>query len=127
MTTIALYSKRYIQVANSTKFTKENKMNTQIIKLTKEEQEIERNAENYKSVNGETLSKIEEIIKESAKKKNINIRISEGDLTKIKSRSLKDGIPYQTLISSILHKYLNGSLVDEAAVLYSIRMLNKAK
>ena len=47
------------------------------------------------------------------KNKRINIRISERDLTKLKSRSFEEGMPYQTLISSILHKYISGRLVEQ--------------
>jgi predicted DNA binding CopG/RHH family protein len=38
------------------------------------------------------------------KTKNINIRLSERDLFKIKSMAIEEGMPYQTLVSSILHK-----------------------
>lgn len=40
------------------------------------------------------------------KNKNINIRISLQDLLKLKSKAMEEGIPYQTLVSSILHKYV---------------------
>jgi predicted DNA binding CopG/RHH family protein len=43
------------------------------------------------------------------KKRNINIRLSEKDLHKLKVRAAEDGIPYQTLVSSVLHKFANGS------------------
>ena len=46
------------------------------------------------------------------KNKRINIRISERDLTKLKSKSVEEGMPYQTLISSVLHKYISGKLVE---------------
>lgn len=46
------------------------------------------------------------------KNKRINIRISEKDLAELKVKSLEEGMPYQTLISSILHKYISGKLVD---------------
>ncbi|MBX2809750.1 MAG: hypothetical protein KTR20_14085 [Cellvibrionaceae bacterium] len=49
------------------------------------------------------------------KDKRINIRISNRDLTAIQSRAAEEGIPYQTLVSSILHKYLSGSLQDLTA------------
>ena len=45
------------------------------------------------------------------KNKRINIRISEKDLTNLKAKSLEEGVPYQTLISSVLHKYISGKLV----------------
>ena len=46
------------------------------------------------------------------KNKRINIRISEKDLADLKVKSLEEGMPYQTLITSILHKYISGKLVE---------------
>lgn len=40
------------------------------------------------------------------KQKNINIRISEHDLLKIKSKALEEGLPYQTYLSSLIHKHI---------------------
>lgn len=40
------------------------------------------------------------------KTKNINIRISEHDLLRIKAKAVEEGIPYQTLVASIIHKYV---------------------
>ena len=39
------------------------------------------------------------------KSKNINIRLSEKDLQKIKSKAVTRGLPYQTLLSSLIHQY----------------------
>lgn len=44
------------------------------------------------------------------KNKRINIRISEKDLARLKAKSLEEGIPYQTLVSSLIHKYVSGKL-----------------
>lgn len=41
------------------------------------------------------------------KTKNINIRLSEKDIQKAKAKAAKDGIPYQTLLSSIIHRFVN--------------------
>jgi len=41
------------------------------------------------------------------KTRNINIRLSEKTLLGIKRKAVEEGIPYQTLVSSILHKYVN--------------------
>jgi predicted DNA binding CopG/RHH family protein len=49
------------------------------------------------------------------KDKRINIRISNRDLTAIQSKASEEGIPYQTLVSSIIHKYISGSLQDLTA------------
>jgi predicted DNA binding CopG/RHH family protein len=49
------------------------------------------------------------------KDKRINIRISEQDLTLIQKKAMEEGLPYQTLISSVLHKYVAGRLRESAA------------
>lgn len=46
------------------------------------------------------------------KNQQINIEISDRDLTELQRMALKEGMPYQTLVSSILHKYVSGSLYD---------------
>ena len=43
----------------------------------------------------------------------INIRLSQTDLEGIQVRAAQEGLPYQTLISSVLHKYVTGSLVTK--------------
>ncbi len=48
----------------------------------------------------------------SKKDKRINVRISNRDFMAIQSKALQQGIPYQTLVSSIIHKYISGSLKD---------------
>ena len=48
------------------------------------------------------------------KNKRINIRLSEKILNDLKAKSLEEGIPYQTLISSILHKFTSGKLVEKS-------------
>lgn len=44
------------------------------------------------------------------KDQRMNIRISKGDLNGIKAKAAEEGIPYQTLVASILHKYIAGNL-----------------
>jgi predicted DNA binding CopG/RHH family protein len=44
------------------------------------------------------------------KEKRINLRLTQKDYHQIQIKAIEEGIPYQTLISSIVHKYLNGSL-----------------
>jgi predicted DNA binding CopG/RHH family protein len=51
------------------------------------------------------------------KDKRVNIRISAKDLESIQIKALEEGIPYQTLISSLIHKYINGKLVDKEKVI----------
>ncbi len=47
------------------------------------------------------------------KDKRVNIRISGKDLDSLKVRALEEGIPYQTLMASVLHKYTEGRLVEK--------------
>lgn len=46
------------------------------------------------------------------KNRRINIRLSRKDLEALQTLALEEGLPYQTMIASILHKYVNGRLVD---------------
>ncbi len=47
------------------------------------------------------------------KDKRMNIRISERDLKNLKVRAMEEGLPYQTLVSMILHKYVSGRLIEK--------------
>jgi len=49
------------------------------------------------------------------KDKRVNIRISERVLRELQRQAVREGLPYQTFISSILHKYANGTLVEHAS------------
>ena len=48
------------------------------------------------------------------KDKRINLRLTQKDYRQIQIKAIAEGIPYQTLISSIVHKYLNGSLAPRS-------------
>ena len=89
------------------------------VKLTAEEKAIleDYEAGEFKSVLTPERTKTLQSAAEETFKKNrrINIRISERDLQALQRRALEEGMPYQTLVSSILHKYVSGSLADLAA------------
>ncbi|MDH7514218.1 MAG: CopG family antitoxin [Clostridiales bacterium] len=53
---------------------------------------------------------IKAAVKTSRKSRNINIRLTERDLEKIKQRAEETGVPYQTLIGAILHQYAEGKI-----------------
>jgi len=89
------------------------------------EQSIEDNAEKFIPLSDTEKNEVESIIKVANKTKNINIRISAYDIEKVKQRSVEEGIPYQTLISSIIHKYITGKLIDEKAILKSMELLKQ--
>jgi len=92
-------------------------------KLDTFEQDIENNASSFKPVSSSTKATIESIIDSARKSKNINIRISEYDLEKLREKSVSEGLPYQTLISSIIHKYVSNQLVDEKDIIKSLQIL----
>ena len=46
------------------------------------------------------------------KDRRVNIRLSSGDLSDIQVKALEEGVPYQTLIASVLHKYVTGRLSE---------------
>lgn len=48
-----------------------------------------------------------------AKDQRVNIRLSSAVLFGIQARAAEEGMPYQTLIASVLHKYVTGRLVDQ--------------
>lgn len=53
------------------------------------------------------------------KDKRVNIRLSSPDLMDIQARALEEGIPYQTLIASVLHKYVSGRLTEKPSNLHT--------
>ena len=86
------------------------------IQLDKEEQEL-LDAFNSGEFQSNITSSRKKFIEESAaqafkKDKRINIRLSGRDLIAIQKRALEEGMPYQTLVASIIHKYASGSLYD---------------
>lgn len=81
--------------------------------LDNEEKEIIESYENDEWVSS-SKAKLKEI-KEAAehsklKNKRINIRLTEKDYHDIQVKAMEEGVPYQTLISSIIHKYNKGEL-----------------
>ncbi len=85
-------------------------------KLDQEEKDVLEAFESgkYKSeLTDERKRLLAEVAENTFKKdKRINIRISSRDLEALQRRALREGVPYQTLVSSVLHKYVSGSLKD---------------
>ena len=87
-------------------------------RLTKEEKEIVKSFEKGEWVPVPDLSRRRKELMRYArntlkKDKRLNIRISERDLIELQRKALREGLPYQTLVSSIIHKFINGTLVEE--------------
>ena len=51
----------------------------------------------------------------SIKDRRVNIRLSSSDLSDLRARALEEGVPYQTLIASVLHKFVARRLVERPA------------
>ena len=84
-------------------------MKRKYYELDPEEEEILKAFEEGKLVRSKDFQKQKKLLEEAArntlnKTRNINIRLSERDLARLKRKAAEEGIPYQTLASSILHK-----------------------
>jgi len=93
--------------------------NTMKSKLDHEEQEIleafEKGELKPSRNSAALLSRLRAAARNTIKKnKRVNIRISGKDLTELQVLAIQDGIPYQTLMSSVLHKYANGRLREKS-------------
>ncbi len=89
------------------------------LKLTPDEKEI---LDSYENGEWVSIASPSEIAKYQAaakatfkKNKRVNIRISEMDLELLQERAMIEGLPYQTLMSSVLHKYITGRLTEKNA------------
>ena len=92
-------------------------MNRNQLKLDEEEVQILQDFEHgeFKSIQNfrEEKRRLEEAARRTLQKdKRINIRLSSRDLEKLQKRAAKEGIPYQTLIASTLHKFVTGKLKE---------------
>jgi predicted DNA binding CopG/RHH family protein len=81
--------------------------------LAPEEREIEKNAHQLRSIDEEKRRRVEGIIERARKNQAISLRLSEFDLEMLKKRAEQEGIPYQTLINMIIHKYVTDQLYDK--------------
>ena len=83
------------------------------LNLTPEEQKIEEHAEELRNVNRENRERVESILSRARKNQAISLRVAGLDLEMIKKRAETEGLPYQTLINLILHKYVTGQFYEK--------------
>lgn len=95
------------------------------IKLTDEEKAIEKNIDNIRPATGAKRKQIEKILSQAKKNKSISLRISNYDLEKLKEKACHEGIPYQTLINSILHKYITNQLFEKDQIIKSVKLISE--
>lgn len=70
----------------------------------------------------ERRTQLAKLAEETVRKdKRINIRISSRDLEALQRRAIEEGLPYQSLVSSVLHKYVSGGFKD----LYANKLLQR--
>ncbi|HLD75049.1 MAG TPA: hypothetical protein VJB34_09145 [Bdellovibrionota bacterium] len=90
-------------------------------KLTKQEEQIsmELSQGKYQSLSKSKQKRYAQTAKHDIQRRKairkearINIRLISEDLLSLKEQAEAEGIPYQTLVASIIHKYLMGSLID---------------
>lgn len=92
-------------------------------KLDKYEQEIEDNVSQYKPASAPKKSQVAAIIDKANEKKSISLRLKTNDLEQLKRRADIEGLPYQTLLSSVVHKFVTDQLVDKRSILKSMKIL----
>lgn len=86
--------------------------------LDAEEMEIEAAVERGEFVERvpreQAIKEWQAAVRNTLRKKPITVRVQERDIAKIKAKALEQGIPYQTLVASILHRYASGTLKEDA-------------
>ena len=94
-------------------------------KLSDEEKAIENEIEHFIPISGKKKEQVENIIRQAKKNRSIRLRISNYTLEKLKEKANDEGIPYQTLINSILHKYITNQLFEKKEMLKSLQFINR--
>jgi predicted DNA binding CopG/RHH family protein len=83
------------------------------MQLDSEEQWFEENANDFTPAPGDLRTQLIQAAKSTtAKTERMNIRMSKTDMESLKLAASREGLPYQSLVTSILHKYTTGLLVD---------------
>jgi len=91
-------------------------------KLSREEAKIEKSLDSgeWKSVSKDRINShvksAKKHVRTAKKEGRINLRITDEDLKLIKKKAESEGLPYQTFMASILHKYVSGHFVDRKVI-----------
>jgi len=86
--------------------------------LEKEEEKLMESLEKDGWKSAENLGDWKTLLSKAAintinKDQRMNIRITKSDLDGIKLKAMEEGLPYQTLVTSIIHKYVTGRLTEK--------------
>ena len=85
-------------------------------RLSAEERELLKSVERgeWRSAGKAAVKQYTRAARQTLKKnRRVNIRLAQMDLEGIQTKAFEEGLPYQTLISSVLHKYVTGSLITK--------------
>ena len=93
------------------------------INLSKFEKSIDDQADEYKSASKNLQKKVKKIIDKVNKTRSITLRMKKEDLNQIRKEAEKEGLPYQTLISSVIHKFITRQLIEKAKIEEAVRLL----
>ena len=89
------------------------KLNPDDMVLDTEEQLYEDHSDEFVSAPAEMRAQlIQAAVNTQNKTERMNIRMSKKDMENLKAIALREGLPYQSLVTSVLHKYTTGLLVD---------------
>ncbi len=81
--------------------------------LDKYEQEIEQNLSQFKSVSRDKKLAIETLIDKTNESENISLQLQRNDFELLKQKASLQGLSYQELISSLIHKFVSNQLIDK--------------
>ena len=96
------------------------------VKLTPEEREIEESADKWVPASEETRARVDRIIERSKKNEAISLRMTSFDLSRIKAMATEQGMPYQTLINVVVHKYVTNQMYEKDEVLKTLKVAKEA-
>ncbi|GHU65847.1 hypothetical protein FACS189447_05550 [Spirochaetia bacterium] len=99
-------------------------MNKKVIKLDAYEQDIEDMADTLVPASPKTRAKFNAIVEKARKSRSISLRFSNYDLEKVKEKARESGLPYQTLIAMVIHKYITDQLWEKSEVKKTLALLN---
>ena len=93
------------------------------IRLTPEEQEIEDHADELIPASAGELERFNRIVERARKTRSISLRIASYDLDRLKVKAQEEGLAYQTLINTVLHKYVTNQLYDKNEVVKTVNAM----
>ena len=81
--------------------------------LDKYEQEIEQNLSQFQTVSQDKKRAIEALIDKANESENISLQLQRNDFELLKQKASLQGLSYQELISSLIHKFVSNQLIDK--------------